>query len=525
MNIREKIRQGKTYLGIELGSTRIKACLIDDTFTPVASGSHSWENRFENGYWTYSLEDIHSGIRACYADLARDVYEKYGETLTTLGAMGISAMMHGYMAFDKKGTLLTPFRTWRNTNTAQAAEELTELLQFNIPQRWSIAHLYQAVLNGEEHLSCLSHINTLAGYIHTLLTGRFEVGLGEASGIFPVEDGQYNSLLIEKTEELFSKKGLDKKLSQLLPVPRNAGYAGAYLTEEGARFLDPSGNLRAGIPVCPPEGDAGTGMAATNSVRPKNGNISAGTSVFSMLVLDEQMKGYYPEIDVVTTPDGAPVAMVHCNNCCGELDVWVNMFGEFAALSGNPMDKSELYTLLYTNAMNSRAADSSVTAYNYISGEPVTGISKGHPMHFRDGDSRLTLGSFFRSQLYASVASVKIGMDILFDKENMAAEGFTGHGGLFKVQGAAQQILADALGCRITTMKTAGEGGAWGMALLAAYIEYAEKASLADFLNEIVFTDMESVVCKPEKSGSEDFEAFMKKYKNGLAAQKAIEQI
>lgn len=525
MTVSEKIRAGKTYLGIELGSTRIKACLIDDTFTPVAVGSHTWENRFENGYWTYSLADIHNGIRACYADLARDVLEKYGETITTFGAMGISAMMHGYMAFDKNGTLLTPFRTWRNTATQQAAEELTELLKFNIPQRWSIAHLYQAVLNREEHISDLSHINTLAGYIHTLLTGRFEVGLGEASGIFPVENVEYNPLYIKQTEQLFVSRGYDKKLSELLPVPRDAGFKGAYLTEEGARFLDPSGNLMAGIPVCPPEGDAGTGMVATNSVRTKTGNISAGTSIFSMLVLEEQMKGYYPEIDIVTTPNGAPVAMVHCNNCCGELDTWVKMFGEFAELMGNNVDISELYNLLYTNAMNSLAGKSGLVAYNYISAEPVACVDTGHPMYFRKGDSQLSLSSFFKAQLYASVAALKMGMDILFEKENVIADGFTGHGGLFKVKGVAQQILADALGAKVMTMKTAGEGGAWGMALLAAYMDRSEGLSLADFLNSRIFADMETCVCIADGIGADDFAQFMKNYRNGLAAQKSVTDI
>ncbi len=522
MDIKEKIKQGKTYLGIELGSTRIKACFTDDTYTPIAQGSHIWENRFENGYWTYSLEDIHNGIRACYADLARDVLEKYGETLTTFGAMGISAMMHGYMAFDKNGTLLTPFRTWRNTTTAQAAKELTELLQFNIPQRWSISHLYQSVINGEEHLSSLSYINTLAGYIHTLLTGRFEVGLGEASGIFPIENGQYNKLFVNKVERLLSEKGFEKKMDEILPVPRKAGFKGAYLTEEGALFLDPTGNLKAGVPLCSPEGDAGTGMTATNSILEKTGNISAGTSVFSMLVLEKPMNNYYPEIDVVTTPEGAPVAMVHCNNCCGELDAWVNMFGEFADLMGNPIDKSELYTLLYTNAMKSYVGEKGLVAYNFVSGEPIAEVESGHPMYFRRGDTPLALGDFFRVQLYSSAAALKTGMDILFEKESVDAVCFTGHGGLFKVRGAAQQIYADAFGTKMAVMKTAGEGGAWGMALLAAYMSDGEGKPLSEFLSNKVFADMEIEIIEPNVEGVRDFQFFMENYRKGLAAQKAI---
>ncbi len=526
MDAKIKIKQGRTFLGIELGSTRIKACLVDsETFAPLATGTHSWENRFENGYWTYSLEDIHSGIRNCYADLARNVRKQYGETIVHIGAIGVSAMMHGYMAFDKEGRLLVPFRTWRNTTTQQASEELTKLLGFNIPQRWSISHLYQAVLNGEEHLSGLSHINTLAGYIHTQLTGRFEVGLGEASGIFPVENGQYNTLFIAKTEKLLSSKGLETSLSKLLPIPRNAGFKGATLTEEGALFLDPTGNLKAGVPVCPPEGDAGTGMVATNSIRPKTGNISAGTSVFSMLVLENPMKNYYPEIDIVTTPDGAYVAMVHCNNCCGELDAWVNLFAEFASLMQSDADKSKLYELLYTNAMSDSYKESGAVCYNFISAEPVVSAEAGHPMYLRKGNRKLTLGGFFRSQLYASIASLKMGMDILFDREKITATGFTAHGGLFKIKDVAQQIVADALKTKITAMKTASEGGAWGMALLAGFLEYSDKLTLSEYLSEKVFTHIESAVCLPDERGTADFEAFMADFRKGLSAQKAISDL
>lgn len=525
MTIAEKITLGKTCLGIELGSTRIKASLIDDTYAPIAGGAYSWENCFEDGFWTYSLEEIHAGIQACYADLVKDVREKYGVRMTTFGAMGVSAMMHGYMAFDENGCLLTPFRTWRNTTTEAAASELTELLGFNIPQRWSIAHLYQAILNEEAHLSQLAFINTLAGYIHFLLTGRREVGIGEASGMFPVEGDGYNKAYLAKAQERFSEKGFEKNLETILPKVRLAGEKCACLTKAGAAFLDPTGKLQAGVPVCPPEGDAGTGMTATNSILPRTGNISAGTSVFSMLVLEKPMNGFYPEIDVVTTPDGVPVAMVHCNNCCGELDVWVKMFGEFAALTGNPVSVTALYEILYKNAMTASAGQGGLTAYNYISGEPVTGVEKGHPMYFRSGDGVLTLGGFFRAQLYSAFGALKMGMDILFEKEQVCADGFTGHGGLFKVEGAAQQILADALGTPITTMQTSGEGGAWGMALLAAYMMEDTALTLAEFLDEKVFAEMNVCTCVPEKSGAQDFERFMESYRRGLSVQRAASEI
>lgn len=511
-----------TYLGIELGSTRIKAALIDDSFAPVASGSCDWENRLENGYWTYSLEDIHSGIQSCFASLADDVKKKYGVPLTTVGAMGISAMMHGYMAFDKKDRLLVPFRTWRNTTTRQAAEELSERLNFNIPQRWSISHLYQAVLNGEEHISEIDHITTLAGYISYLLTGDRAVGVGEASGIFPVKGCGYNEDLYHKANGMLREHGFSRNILEVLPPVKNAGEKGAFLTEAGAKFLDPTGTLKAGIPVCPPEGDAGTGMVAANAVRPGRGNVSAGTSIFSMLVMEENLKGAYPEIDMVTTPDGAPVAMVHCNNCCSELDVWVKLFGEFAALTGGNTDKSFLYETLYRHAMSGDADCGGVTAYNYLSGEPVTGAESGKPMYFRLPDGKMNLANFFRAQLYSAFASLKIGMDILFEKEQVKAAQFTGHGGLFKVKGAAQQILSDALNTPVSVMETAGEGGSWGMALLAAYMLRGNGKSLADWLDTEVFVGMECLTVSPEKVGTKGFGEFVKRYKAGLDAEKML---
>lgn len=521
MTIQEKIQNNKTYLGIEFGSTRIKAVLIDDTFAPIAGGAHDWENRYENGVWTYSLDDIVGGLQHCYASLVEDIEKKYGVVPTSYGAMGISGMMHGYMAFDKNDNLLVPFRTWRNTITEQAASELSALLGFNIPQRWSIAHLAQAVLNGEEHIKNIAHINTLAGYIHYLLTGERHVGAGEASGIFPIDGGGYNADYIEKTEEYLARKGFDGKLREILPAVLSAGACEARLTEEGARLLDPTGRLKAGVILCPPEGDAGTGMTATNSVLPRTGNVSAGTSIFAMLVLDKPLRGCYPEIDVVTTPDGAPVAMVHCNNCTSELDAWVKVFGEFAALSGHPVSKPELYDMLYYNALRGDPDCGGVVAYNFLSGEPVAGAESGRPMYFRTPDGRFNLSNMFRAEIYSTMAALKLGMDILFEKENVAADKFTGHGGLFKTKGVAQQFLADGLGTAVSVMKTAGEGGAWGMALLAAYAVCKNGRTLPEFLESEVFAGMESSTVQPEEKGAEGFARFIENYKRGLAAEYA----
>lgn len=522
MTIQEKITQGKAVLGIELGSTRIKATLIDDTFTPIASGSHEWENRLENGFWTYSLEDIHNGVRSCYADLKKNVSEKYGVTLEKIGAVGISAMMHGYMAFDKDDRLLVPFRTWRNTVTEQAAAELTKLFGFNIPQRWSIAHLYQAILNKEPHVPEIAHITTLAGYINYILTGKRAVGIGEASGIFPISGKDYDSVMLDKLGNAASVHGFTQDIREILPGVMTAGESVGNLTEEGAKFLDPSGDLKAGAPVCPPEGDAGTGMTATNAVRPGTGNVSAGTSIFSMLVLEKPLEGVYPEIDIVTAPDGAPVAMVHCNNCCSELDAWVNMFGEFSALTGHPLDKSQLYEILYKNALNGKADCGGIVAYNYLSGEPVTGVESGRPMYFRTPDSKMSLADFFRAELYSALSALRYGMDILFEKERVAAEQFTGHGGLFKVEGVAQQFLADALNTPVSVMNTAGEGGSWGMALLAAYMLDGGGLSLAEWLNEKVFAGMEKKTVSPDENGVRGFDEYMKRYKAGLPAERML---
>ena len=521
--LKEKILTGKTYLGIELGSTRIKASLIDDGFVPVASGSFEWENQFEEGYWTYPLDSIHKGVQACFANLVEDVLNKYGLPLKKVGAIGVSAMMHGYLAFDKDDNLLTPFRTWRNTTTEEAADILTDTFQFNIPQRWSIAHLYQAISDNEPHIYKIAHITTLAGYIHYLLTGRREVGIGDASGIFPINDGDYDGSMLKKFDTLIEKWGFSWDIKELLPEVRKAGEKGAYLTEYGARLLDPTGCFEPGIAVCPPEGDAGTGMVATNAVLPCTGNVSAGTSAFAMLVLEKPLKKLHRQIDIVTTPDGCDVAMVHCNNCCNELDIWVSIFGEFAELMGNAMDKTRLYELLYHNAMTG-SGDGNV-AYNYLTGEHITEISKGRPMYFRLPESNITLADFMKVQLYSAVATLTIGMDILFNEECVRSHRFSAHGGLFKVKGVAQQILANALKTPVSVAETAGEGGAWGMALIAAYMMRETDKSLGEWLATEVFCNMKTTTLAPDYEQSREFEEYMKRYRAGLEALMKLEEI
>lgn len=523
--MKAKIQSGKTHLGIEFGSTRIKAVLTDDCFVPIASGSYEWENQLKNNYWTYLLDDIHQGIRCCFANLVKDVEQKYDMTLTTVGSMGISGMMHGYLAFDVNDNLLVPFRTWRNTTTGQASAQLTELFHFHIPQRWSIAHLYQAMLNKESHVSQIAHLTTLAGYIHFRLTGRRELGIGEASGMFPISGKNYDQDMMKKFHALAAQHGYRTDLGELLPEVKCAGSEGAYLTEEGARFLDPTGNFKAGVPLCPPEGDAGTGMVATNSVLPRTGNVSAGTSIFAMLTLEKPLDGCYPQIDLTTTPDGAPVAMVHCNNCCAELDSWVKIFEEFAQLNGTPADKSKLYEMLYRHALDGDADCGGITVYNYLSGEHITEINNGKPMYFRTPQSKMNLSNFMRAQLYASMATLKAGMDILLEKEQASAVQFQAHGGLFKVEGVAQQILANALNTAVSVMETAGEGGAWGMALLSAYMLEHNENSLGQWLSERVFTNRNTKTLVPDQNGVAGFAAYMKSYLAGLSAQKQLEGV
>lgn len=513
-----------TYLGIELGSTRIKACLIDSDYNVVTSGSHDWENRYENGYWTYSLEDIHSGVKACFNSLKANYEAKFNTTLKTVGGIGISGMMHGFLAFDKDGKLLTPFRTWRNTTTADAAKELTELFGFNIPQRWSIAHLYQAILNNEPYVKDIAYITTLAGYIHYLLTGERELGVGEASGMFPIENGNYNEEMLNKFSTLTAGK-LSYDIKDILPKVRMAGYSGTLLNQSGAEFLDVSGELEAGIPMCPPEGDAGTGMVATNAVLPATGNVSAGTSVFAMIVLKENLKNVYSAIDVVTTPDGSPVAMVHCNNCCGEIDAFVNLFGEFSALLGINTDKSTLYETLYKNAMTGDADCGGITACNYLSGEHITGIEKGSPMYFRTVDSKMNLANFIRAQLYSTISTLSIGMEILFEKESVSVDKILAHGGLFKVNGVAQQILSNALNTKVSVMETAGEGGAYGMALLAAYSAEKSGAAFGKWLENGPYANANVIEACPDEAGVKGFKEYINRYKAGIDAEKELEKI
>lgn len=518
------ILRGETYLGIELGSTRIKAILIDGAHRPIASGSHGWENRLEHGIWTYSLEDIWSGVQASYAQLAQSVRETYGCELTTLGAMGVSAMMHGYMAFDARGELLAPFRTWRNTITGEAAQKLTQAFNFNIPQRWSIAHLYQAILNGEAHVADIHYLTTLAGYIHWRLTGEKLVGVGEASGMFPIdcETMDYDAAMLESFTGLAVQAGYGWKPLDILPGVRLAGEPGGRLTEAGALLLDPTGALRAGIPLCPPEGDAGTGMTATNSVMPRTCNVSAGTSVFAMSVLEKPLSRVYPALDIVTTPAGDPVAMVHCNNCSGDLDAWVGVFCEALHAFGLRLEPDELYGTLYAKALSGDPDCGGLLAYNYISGEHITEFTEGRPLFVRGPQSTFDLANFMRVHLYTALGALKIGMDILFGEENVRLDAISGHGGLFKAAGAAQRLLAAALNTPVTVMKTAGEGGPWGMAILAAYMSRrGEGESLAQYLNNRVFAEAEIDTKQPDPTEAAGFSQFMERYVRGLAIERA----
>ena len=527
MGAKECIANGKAVLGIEFGSTRIKAVLVDENNKPIASGAHDWENRLENGIWTYSLDDIWTGLQDCYKKLTEDVQAQYGEKLTKLGAIGFSAMMHGYMAFNDKDELMVPFRTWRNTITEEASTKLTELFNYHIPQRWTIAHLYQAVLNGEEHVPNLKFVITLAGYIQWKLTGEKIVGVGEASGMFPIDiaTGQFNEKMISQFDAAVADKGFAWKLKDVLPAVYTAGQQAGALTAEGAKLLDPSGTLQAGIPFCPPEGDAGTGMAATNSVAKRTGNVSAGTSVFGMIVLEKDLSKVYDAIDLVTTPDGSLVAMVHCNNCTSDLNAWINLFKEYQELLGIPVDMNELYGKLYNHALTGDADCGGLISYNYISGEPVTGLADGRPLFVRSANDKFNLANFMRTHLYASVGVLKIGNDILFNEEKIKVDRITGHGGLFKTKGVGQRILAAAINSPISVMETAGEGGAWGIALLGSYLVNNEKKqSLADFLEEKVFAGDAGIEISPTAEDVAGFNTYIENYKSGLPVEEAATQ-
>ena len=520
----EIIANGKTALGVEFGSTRIKAVLIDEDHNVLAQGNHDWENRLEDGVWTYTLDDVWSGLQDAYANLKKDVSEKYGETITTLGAIGISAMMHGYMAFDKEGKILVPFRTWRNTMTADASKKLTELFDFAIPQRWSIAHLYQAILNGEGHVGDIDYLATLDAYVHWMLTGEKVSGVGDASGMFPIDSntGTYDQGMVDKFDAAIADKGYSWKLLDILPKVLSAGEAAGTLTEEGAKLLDPSGDLKAGIALCPPEGDAGTGMVATNAVRQRTGNVSAGTSIFAMVVIERALKKAHPEIDMVTTPDGSPVAMVHCNNCTSDLNAWVGLFDEFAKLSGHEMDKNELFGLLYKNALKGDADCGGLMAFNYFSGEPITELDEGRPLFMRKPDAKMSLANFMRTHLYSSLATLKIGLDILTREEGLTADVLMGHGGFFKTPVVGQQVMADATGMQVKVMDTASEGGAWGIAVLAEYMAAKEAGeSLPDYLDNKVFAGTTGSTLDPDPAGAAGFDAFLKDYAKAVAVEKS----
>ena len=522
--IKNSIVNGKTVLGIEFGSTRIKAVLVDETHAPIAMGTHDWENRLENNIWTYSLDDIWNGLQGCYQSLVQDVKNKYGVALTKIGAIGFSGMMHGYMPFNANGDLLVPFRTWRNTMTGEACAKLTPVFNFNIPQRWSIAHLYQAILSKEPHVKDITFFTTLAGYIHWKLTGCKVMGVGEASGMFPIDSttGDYDAKMLDQFDELIKSEGFGWKIRDILPKVLTAGENAGTLTAEGAKLLDVTGALEPGCPMCPPEGDAGTGMVATNAVAVRTGNVSAGTSVFSMVVLEEAMSKVHEEIDMVTTPDGMPVAMVHCNNCTSDLNAWVNLFDQFADLFGMKIDKNDLYGNLYREALKSDTDCGGLMAYNYFSGEPVTGLNEGRPMFVRTPDAKFTLANFMRTHLYSALATLKVGNDILLKEEKVKVDSLMGHGGLFKTPVVGQQILAAAMGAPVTVMDTASEGGAWGIAILACFMqEKGANETLPEYLNNKIFAGQTGTTIAPKAEDVEGFDKFVKKYLSTLPAQKA----
>lgn len=520
----EDIQNGRTSLGIELGSTRIKAVLIDSTHQTIASGSFEWENQLIDSIWTYALDEIWKGLQTSYREMAAEVFSSYNLVLKKIGSFGISAMMHGYMAFDKEGKLLVPFRTWRNAITEQAEKELTELFEFNIPQRWSIAHLYQAILNEEAHVPQIDYLTTLAGYIHWQLTGKKVLGVGDASGMFPIgEDGStYDEKMLQQFTQKIKKNHYPWKIEAILPTVLSAGEEAGVLTEKGARMLDLSGSLEAGAIVCPPEGDAGTGMVATNSVAKRTGNVSAGTSVFAMIVLENQLKAVHPEIDLVTTPSGEAVAMVHANNCSSDINAWVKLFAEFMEAMGMSVDMNHLFETLFTQALKGEDDGGGLLSFGYYSGENITGLKEGRPLFVRTPDSDFTLANFMRTHLFSALGALKIGMDILGKEEQVQIDKIFGHGGLFKTKEVGQRIMAAAMNSSVSVMETAGEGGAWGIALLAEYAREKQAGqTLSDYLNEVVFRGETGVEIAPDDKDIAGFETFIKRYKKGLAIEQA----
>ena len=523
-NVGEWIAAGKAILGIEFGSTRIKAVLIDDEHKPIASGDYVWENRLEDGFWTYHDDEIWTGLQESYANLKQDVADKYGIKLTKVAALGFSGMMHGYLAFDQEGKLLVPFRTWRNSTTGPAAEQLSQLFSYNIPERWSISHLYQAILNGEDHVKDVAYFTTLAGYIHWRMTGQKVLGVGDASGMFPIDPKtkQYDAVMVEKFDRQIADRHFSWHLAEILPEIRIAGESAGYLTEEGAKLLDPSGDLEAGIPLAPPEGDAGTGMVATNSVKQRTGNVSAGTSVFAMIVLEKELSKYYPQIDMVTTPDGSLVAMVHANNCTSDLNAWVGLCGQVLDAFGVKVAGDELYGTLYRKSLEADPDCGGLLSYGFLSGEYIMNCTEGRPMFVRTPESHFNLANFMRSHLYASFGALKVGMDLLLQQEKVEIDAIYGHGGIFKTKGVAQNYLAAALNTPVSVMETAGEGGPWGMALLTAYLVHkAEGESLADYLEHHVFAGAVGTSVDPYPKDVEGFAAYANRFKNVIAVEQA----
>lgn len=518
------IREGRTVLGIELGSTRIKACLVlaDDPSTVLAVGSHAWENRYVDRLWTYGIDDIWAGLRAAFADVSAEVDRTYGVALESVASIGVSAMMHGYLAFDDAGEMLTSFRTWRNTNTDRAAGVLSELFGVNIPLRWSVAHLYQAVLDEEAHLSELSHLTTLAGYVHWKLSGRKVLGIGDASGMFPIDSAthDYDARLLTKFDRLVSERAPGLSVSSLLPEVLVAGENAGSLTGEGAALLDPTGVLRPGATMCPPEGDAGTGMVATCSIAPRTGNVSAGTSIFAMVVLERALEQSHEELDLVTTPAGDPVAMVHCNNGASELAAWVGLFNRFAAVAGGTLDADEVFEALFREALDGDPDAGGLLAYNHLSGEPLAGLAEGRPLFVRTPDSRFSLANFMRAQLYGVFATLALGMRVL-EREKVALDRMFAHGGVFRTAGVAQRFLAGALGAPVAVADTASEGGAWGIAVLAAYLSESGERDLDTYLRERVFGDAEFQTLDPDPEDVPGFAAYLNRYHAGLAVERA----
>ena len=523
LNAKQTIEAGKAILGIEFGSTRIKAVLIDQDNNPIAQGSHEWENQLVDGLWTYSIQAIWYGLQDCYANLRANVQKQYDTEIESLAAIGISAMMHGYMPF-KGNDILVPFRTWRNTNTGKAAAELSALFNYNIPLRWSISHIYQAILDNEEHVLDIDFLTTLAGYVHWQLTGQKVLGVGDASGMIPVDPNTktYDATMVEKFDKLIEPKGFGWKLLDILPKSLNAGENAGFLTPEGAEKLDVSGHLKPGIPLCPPEGDAGTGMVATNAVKQRTGNVSAGTSSFSMIVLEKELSQPYEMIDMVTTPDGSLVAMVHCNNCTSDINAWVKIFKEYAEILGVEQDTNTLYTRLFNAALSGDPDCGGIMSYNYISGEPVTGLADGRPLVVRSANDKFNLANFMRAHLYGAIGVLKVGNDILLKEEKIKVDRITGHGGYFTTKGVGQRMLAAALNSPISVMETAGEGGAWGIALLAGYtVNNANSLSLADYLDTVVFAGNAGVEVAPTPEDVAGFNKYLENYKACLGIEEA----